>query len=133
MELKINIGQADGTTHQFTLENSKPLQGKQIGDTFKGEVIDKPGYVFTITGGSNASGVPMRKDVQGDRQRKILISGGVGYKPSRKGIRVRKSVAGNTIGPKTAQVNAKVEKAGSKPLTEAPEEASDDQEAAAEE
>lgn len=122
MELKINIGQADGTTTQLTLANAKPLQGKKIGDTFKGEILDKPGYEFTITGGSNNSGVPMRKDVDGVAQRKILISGGVGFKPSRKGMRVRKSVAGNTIGPRTAQVNARVSKAGKNPLTEAPAE-----------
>lgn len=130
MELKINIGQSDGTTTQFTLEESKPLQGKRIGDTFKGEVIDKPGYVFTITGGSNSSGVPMRRDVDGSAQRKILISGGVGYRPKRHGLRVRKSVAGNTIGPRTVQVNARVEKAGDSPLTEAA--ASDEQEASSE-
>lgn len=120
MELKINIGQADGTTTQLTLADAKPLQGKKIGDTFKGEILDKPGYEFTITGGSNNSGVPMRKDVEGVAQRKILISGGVGFKPSRKGMRVRKSVAGNTIGPRTAQVNARVSKAGKNPLTEEP-------------
>lgn len=120
MELKINIGQADGTTTQLTLEDAKALHGLKIGDTFKGELLDKPGYVFKITGGSNNSGVPMRRDVEGVAQRKILISGGVGYKPQRAGMRVRKSVAGNTVGARTAQLNVKVDKAGKQPLTEEP-------------
>ena len=122
MELKVNIGQADGTTTQLTIPDAKNLHGLKLGDTLKGELIDKPGYEFLITGGSNNSGVPMRRDVEGPGQRKILISGGVGFKPTRKGIRVRKSVAGNMVGARTAQLNVKVTKAGKQPLTEAPAE-----------
>ncbi len=117
MELQINIGQADGSTTQITLEEATPLYGKKIGETIKGELLDKPGYEFRITGGSNNSGVPMRKDVDGDQQRKILVSGGVGFKPKRKGIRARKSVAGNTVGERTAQLNIQVTKKGKEPLT----------------
>lgn len=122
MEIKLNIGQEDGTSTQLTLSEGQPLYGKKIGDTVAGEVIDKPGYEFQITGGSNNSGVPMRWDVSGSAQRKILLSGGVGYKKKRRGTRVRKSVAGNTIGARTAQVNMKVTKTGKAPLTEVAEE-----------
>lgn len=125
MELKINIGQADGTTTQLTVENAAGLRGLKIGDTFKGEIIDKTGYEFEITGGSNKSGLPMRKDVQGTQQRKILLAGGVGYKPKRHGMRTRKSVAGNTVAESTSQLNVKVTKAGKQPLTEQPESAED--------
>ncbi len=122
MEIKINIGQEDGKTVQLSLQESKALYGKKIGETIKGELLDKSGYEFIITGGSNASGVPMRADVDGIGQRKILLAGGVGYRPKRAGIRARKTVCGNTVGPKTAQLNMKVTKTGPKPLVAAPEE-----------
>lgn len=118
MEIKLNIGLPDGTTTQIPITESKTLHGLKIGDTFKGELVDKTGYEFQITGGSNASGTPMRKDVIGSTQRKVLLSGGVGYKKTRKGMRVRKSVAGNTVGEKTAQLNVKAVKVGKQPLTE---------------
>jgi|AntRauTorckE6833_2_1112554.scaffolds.fasta_scaffold100093_1 small subunit ribosomal protein S6e len=121
MELKINIGQADGTTTQITVDDAKGLQGLKIGQTFKGELIDKTGYEFEITGGSNKSGLPMRRDVDGTAQRRVLLTGGVGYKPKRRGLRVRKSVAGNTVGLRTSQLNVKVTKAGKESLTEQPE------------
>ena len=44
---------------------AKGLVGKKIGDTFKGELIDLPGYEFKITGGSDKAGFPMRWDVIG--------------------------------------------------------------------
>ncbi|MFT4249825.1 MAG: S6e family ribosomal protein [Candidatus Woesearchaeota archaeon] len=118
MELKINIASPNGTTKQLTVADAKALHGLKIGETFKGEMIDKTGYEFTITGGSNNSGLPMRWDVEGPGQKKILITGGVGHKPKRQGQRVRKTVAGNTVGAKTSQLNVKVTKEGKTPLFE---------------
>jgi len=43
---------------------------------------------------------------------------GVGIRKNRRGRKVRKTVAGNTIYTKTAQINLKILKHGSKPLAE---------------
>jgi small subunit ribosomal protein S6e len=114
-EMKLNVSDVKtGKTKQLVLNNdqSKAMVGKKIGEKFKGELIDLTGYEFEITGGSDASGFPMRKDNQGVARKKILIVSGVGAKPQRKGQRQRKNVAGNTVFEKTAQINAKIVKAG---------------------
>ena len=133
MEIKLNIANKEGKTVTLPMEDGKVLYGKKLGDSFKGELIDRTGYVFRISGGSNNSGFPMRRDVEGTARRKVLISGGVGLHSRRKGLRRRRSVSGNTIGPSTTQVNIVVEKAGKQPLVEATkEEASTEKGTAAE-
>ena len=108
---------------------SKALRGKKLGETFKGELLDLTGYEFIVTGGSDRCGFPMRPDVDGHGRKKVLSRANViGIKKSnRKGLIVRKTVVGNTVGPDTVQVNVKVVKAGSGklpfPEPEAPAEA----------
>lgn len=114
------------------------LIGKKIGEAFKGEAIDLPGYEFIVTGGSDASGFPMRWDVEGSGRKQITTVSGVGVKnklrkpnPKKKGwrtingMRLKKTVAGNTVHAKTAQVNLKITKMGREKLFEdaKPEEA----------
>ncbi len=120
VKYKIVIGEKSGKTKQIELEEapSKALNGFKIGETFKGETIDMPGYEFLITGGSDSSGFPMRHDVNLAGKKKILLVSGIGIKKNVAGRRVRKTVAGNTVGPNTAQINLKVTKAGKKPLFE---------------
>lgn len=122
-EHKINIGDSKSKkTYNKTFEDISGLYEKKIGDTVNGEVIDLAGYEFLITGGSDSSGFPMRKDVEGTMRKRILITGGVGMKnQKRKGLRLRKMVAGNTIYEKTSQINLKVTKWGKGPI-EAPAE-----------
>ncbi len=125
VDIKLNIGNPkDGKTYKKELpaESAKALYGLKIGDKFKGELIDLPGYEFLITGGSDNCGFPMRKDLPGTARKKVLISKGVGIRSKRKGLRLRKSVAGNTVFEKTAQLNIKVVKEGKEPLGEKPAE-----------
>ncbi len=126
MELKINVGNPKtGKTTPLTFAEPKPLFGLKMGNTFKGEMIDKTGYEFKIVGGSDNAGFPMRRDVEGAVRRKILIAGGVGFRSKRKGMRSRRTIAGNTVGPNTAQLNVVIVKEGKEPLdapTEAPAE-----------
>ena len=90
--------------------------GKCIGDKVKGDKFGLGGYEFEITGGSDNSGFPMRKDLDGVGRKKILIVSGIGAKRKRKGQRQRKTVMGNTIGQKTSQINLKVIKYGKSKL-----------------
>ncbi len=126
MEFKLNIG-CPKTKKCIKKElkdtDCKPMIGKKIGDVLKGEAIDFPGYEFKITGGSDSSGFPMRWDVDSTARKKILIASGVGIKKKkRKGIRLRKTVAGNFVHEKTAQINLKIMKYGPQPLEKVAEE-----------
>ncbi len=100
--------------------DARKLFGLKIGDTVKGELLDLTGYEFQITGGSDYAGFPMRRDVPGIARKKILAVKGVGIRKLKKGkgIKQRKTVAGNTVYEKTAQVNLKVIKEGKGPLGE---------------
>lgn len=126
VDIKINIANSkDGKTYKkdISAENTKPFFGLKIGDSIKGELLDMAGYEFVICGGSDKCGFPMRKDVMGSARKKILISNGVGLRTKRKGMRVRKSIAGNTISDQTVQLNIKVTKVGKEPLGGVPKEA----------
>jgi len=122
MAIKLNIGDPKSKkTVQIELDdaNSQALHGKRIGQTFKGELVDKPGYEFLITGGSDTAGFPMRNDVEGESRRKVLIAHSIGNRKRRKGMRLRRTVSGNTVSAITTQLNVKIVKYGSKPLFEA--------------
>ncbi|MFX0101291.1 MAG: S6e family ribosomal protein [Candidatus Hodarchaeota archaeon] len=103
---------------QFTVEYdkfSKAFIGKRIGDDIDGALIGYPGYTFSITGGSDLAGFPMRRDVHGGVKKRILASRpGVGVRnPSiRSGDRLRKLVRGNTVTDQIVQVNCIILKEG---------------------
>ncbi|MCS7122705.1 MAG: 30S ribosomal protein S6e [Candidatus Micrarchaeota archaeon] len=92
---------------------------KKIGDTIDISPI-LSGYKIKLTGGSDSSGVPMRPDVEGPGKRYLLVSGGVGYRPVRKGEKARKLFRGNTYSADIVQVNAVVVEAGSIEPTHTP-------------
>ncbi len=122
---KVNIGNPkDGKTHkkELTAEESETLMGKKITDKISGKTLGYDGYEFEITGGSDFAGFPMRKDVRGSARKRVLLTKGVGMRTNRKGLRLRKNVAGNTVYEQTAQVNLRVVKAGKGPLTPVAEE-----------
>ena len=61
----------------------------------------------------------MRKELQGTRLKKLLISKSQGFRPKDKGVRRRKSVRGNTISPDIVQINMRITDYGSKPIEDA--------------
>ncbi len=119
-QFKIVVGTKNGKCVQKELseDESKSLLGKKIGESLAGEGIGFAGYEFLITGGSDHCGFPMRKDVDGAGRKRILAVKGIGLKKKAKGIRQRKTVCGNMINPKTAQINMKVTKEGAEKLVE---------------
>ena len=118
-EIKICIGTKEGKTYQkvLTEQQAKSFMGMNVGETVKGEVIDVPIYEFTITGGSDYCGFPMRRGILGVRKR-ITILKGVGFRGLEKGIKKRKTVCGHKINETIVQINLKVSKEGTKPLPE---------------
>jgi len=99
-------------------DQTKVFQGKKIGEHIKGDTFGLTDYDFEISGGSDTSGFPMRRDVEGTARKRILIVKGVGLRETKKGIRRRKTVAGNTVSLTTAQINLKILKAGKEKLFE---------------
>lgn len=118
MELKLVINDVKEKKSYSKKAETNPFTGSKIGDKVSGDSIGLNGYELEVTGGSDFSGCPMRKDMSGTGKRKALLSSGPCIHIKRDGMRTRKTVAGNTIHDKTAQINLKVVKYGSKPVPE---------------
>ncbi|MHA1525962.1 MAG: S6e family ribosomal protein [Promethearchaeota archaeon] len=119
-----NEGPGKGLSKLIQIEEKKfHFEGMKIGDIIKGGLIGFPNYEFVITGGSDASGFPMRKDVHGPVKKRILVSKrGIGYRPKRKGQKRRKMVRGNEISYDMTLLNLKVVKYGEAELFKKSEE-----------
>ncbi|MGV8086820.1 MAG: S6e family ribosomal protein [Candidatus Woesearchaeota archaeon] len=118
MDLKLNIADKSGKCIKKELKEDQAtvFHGKKIGDKINGEMLDLAGYEFEISGGSDYCGFPMRSDVTGIMRKAILTTKGLGNNYNRKGMRLRRTVAGNTVYNKTSQLNLKVLKYGPEPL-----------------
>ncbi|MFA7198405.1 MAG: 30S ribosomal protein S6e [Methanoculleus sp.] len=110
------------TGHAYKLDATGPtagaLIGKRIGDEIDGGVFGLAGYTIRITGGTDKTGIPARRDLPGPARRRLLLSKGVGFHPVMGGERRRKSVRGNEISADFVQINAAVKQSGEKPLAE---------------
>jgi small subunit ribosomal protein S6e len=116
---KLNIsggkeGSGKGMSKLIEIDEKKfRFEGMKIGEVVKGGLIGFPNYEFEITGGSDSSGFPMRKDVHGPVKKRILVSKrGIGYRPRRKGERKRRTVRGNEVTTDMTLINLKVLKYG---------------------
>ncbi len=122
MEFRVVISDPKtGKAYQKVVEgaNANRLIGKQIGDVISGTVVElPPDYELQITGGTDRDGFPMRPDLPGSGRRRLLLSGGVGFRPKEKGLRRRKTVRGRVISKDIIQINMKVVKHGKIPLEE---------------
>ena len=118
--------------------NHAQLLGKKIGDTVDGIFVGEgeqtlSGYRLQITGGSDKTGTPLRRDLEGGSRQAVLVTQSVGfkghnlvfknkggekkrfrYKPD--GLRKRRYFRGNTINQDTRQINLKVIDSGNKSL-----------------
>ena len=118
-EFKLAI--ADGAkSYAKTLADPQAasLLGLKLGSEVGGEPLGFPGYQFKITGGTDKSGFPMRADLPGGRQMKLLVAEGLGFHPKRPGTRDRRTFRGNTISEDTVQINLVVDHQGPKELAE---------------
>ena len=98
---------ATGTSQRVEIEDAqlRPLVGTRIGMTIDGAIAGMQGYKLKLTGGTDKDGIPMRPDVHGSAKARIVLSGGVGYKPTDKGMKKRKIVRGNTVSQETTFLN----------------------------
>lgn len=120
---KLDIGDPK-SKKTFHLETAgEALIGKKLGDTIKGSDIpehkDLVDYEFIITGAADKAGFPALIDVEGVGLKRVLLKRGTAMRKKKpKGLRLRKTVHGNTITENMAQINLKVSKQGAKPLEE---------------
>jgi small subunit ribosomal protein S6e len=100
----------DGTSKAVEVEEARavPFIGRKVGETMDGSIVDLPAHKVMIMGGSDRDGVPMRGNVHGGGRRNVVLSGGAGFSPKKKGQRKRKSVRGSTITDEIAQINMKI-------------------------
>jgi small subunit ribosomal protein S6e len=119
VELKLVV--ADGAkSYPRTVGESQAagFLGKRIGEEVGGELIGLPGYTLRVRGASDRSGFPLRPDLLGSRQVRILVGQGFGFNAPRRGQRRRRTFRGNQISEETVQINLVVQQKGPKPLGE---------------
>ena len=112
-----------GTSKVVELEEARaaPFIGRRLGETLDGSAVDLPAHTVQILGGSDKDGVPMRGNVHGGVRRRVVLSGGAGFSPKKKGERRRKTVRGNVITDEIAQINMKIVERPAKPAEAKPE------------
>lgn len=121
MEFKVVISDPQTHTYQKVVSgaNANKIIGKKVGDTINGTLVElPPDYELVITGGSDKDGIPIRPDVAGSGRKKVLVGGGVGFNPKKKGLKRKKMIRGNTVSRDIVQLNMKVVQQGKVPLTE---------------
>jgi small subunit ribosomal protein S6e len=99
-----------GTSQRVELEDTRmaPLIGRRIGEVLDGAIANMSGHKLKLTGGTDKDGIPMRPDVHGSAKANIILSGGVGYKPKKKGERKRVIVRGNIVSSETTFLNLSI-------------------------
>lgn len=132
MVFKINIGEKSGKTYKLESEET-PFIDKKLHETMKGEDFSNnlEGYEFEITGASDKAGFTAMEKAIGIGLKKLLLSyeKGMKKKPKKegkkkfsnskpKGLKLRKTVRGNTLTTDFTQINLKVIKQGKKTLKE---------------
>lgn len=93
--------------------------GRTLGEEVDGAAVGLEGYTLALTGGSDATGRPLRADLPGASLREILADERtVGYKPTGDGVRRRVTVRGNEVTEAVAQLNAAIVERGETPVPE---------------
>lgn len=119
-KFKLLIGDKGKTyTKEVSDEQAASLIGLKVGAVFNGDLIGLGGYEFQITGGSDSGGFPMRKGLHGSISRRVIMSPGIGFRSTVRGIKKKKRVMGDTISENLAQINTKMVKEGPTPLDKA--------------
>ncbi len=95
---------------------SVALVGRKIGDVLEGSAFGLSGYKLKVTGGSDSSGFPLNRSIQGTGKVKILKL--VADSGKEKGQYRRESVRGGIIAQDTAQVNMSILEYGEKSVDE---------------
>jgi len=94
------------------------IVGKSIGDEVDAGSLGLAGYKIKITGASDRTGTTAKKGLPGAGKKKLLLAGGIGFRPVMDGERRRKTVRASEITQDFVQINAQVTAYGEKTLDE---------------
>ena len=108
MAFKIVVSEPKSKKAWQVEKDAPGLLGRKVGEQINGSLIGLNNFTLEITGGSDKQGFPMRYDLPGSERKKVLLSKGPGFNSTRKGMRKRKNVRGNTISEEIIQVNLKI-------------------------
>ena len=105
---KLTVSDVKGKSITKELKDSdaNTLLGLQLGNETDASIVGLQGKL-KITGGSDKSGVPMRKDIHGSARKYVLLSKGIGLQAAEIGQRARKLMRGNTVSEEIYQINCK--------------------------
>jgi len=117
-ELKFVINDPK-TGKSYSKVHEAELSGIKIGDKVSGNIFGLNDFEFQFTGGSDHAGFPMRKDINSPNRKSALLGSGSGVHIKRKGLKLRKTVRGNTVGNYTKQINLKIIKQGKQTIDKA--------------
>jgi len=118
MEVKFVLNEPkSGKSYSKSMDSSEieNLFGKKIGDEIDLSFIGLDNSTGIITGGSYMTGTPMKKGIDGIGLKKVLIGKSLG---NRTNVRLRKSLAGESISQFTSQINIKITKLGVEKIDE---------------
>lgn len=116
-KLTVSDTKGKSVTKELKDDDANQLLALEIGSELDAVAVGLSGKL-QITGGSDKSGVPMRKDVHGAARKYVLLSKGVGLQDAETGQRVRKLIRGNQISEEIYQINCKFD--GEIPVEEEP-------------
>lgn len=118
--MKLNVADPKNS-RTYSVDTDEKTGLYFVGKKLKDEVdlsFISAGLKGVITGGSDKDGFPMHGTVDSENRKKLLLTGGVGFKPTRKGERRRRRVAGRIISNHIQQINIKVTSGDTKILAE---------------
>ncbi|MDD3177988.1 MAG: S6e family ribosomal protein [Candidatus ainarchaeum sp.] len=118
--MKLNISDPK-TSKTYSVDADEKMELLLLGKKLKDEIelsFITPGLKAIITGGADKDGFPMHPSFDSELRKKMLLSGGVGFKPKRKGERRRKRVCGRIISKHIQLVNLKITSGDTKILDE---------------
>jgi len=110
-KFKIIVGDPEtGKSQSLEVEGARavPLIGRKLGEAVDGSVVGMGGHKLQITGGCDKDGFPMRPNIHGGVRAGVVLSKGIGFHPSQKGERRRKTLRGNIITEEIVQINMKI-------------------------
>ena len=64
-----------GVPKEIKDNEARPFIGVNIGENIKGDSFGLTGYEFTVTGGSDYCGFPMRRGILGQRKKITILRG----------------------------------------------------------
>lgn len=105
-KLTVSDTKGKSTSRELKDGDASPLLGLQLGNETDASIVGLKGKI-RITGGSDKSGIPMRRDIHGASRKKVLLTKGVGLQKAEAGQRVRKLMRGNTISEEIYQINCR--------------------------